>query len=73
MGLEAQLGDEVGQELVEDSFSRVERLGDISMSVEEVLDCITLELNSDLDQGTYALDQRSSAVLDSFRLALWVP
>jgi hypothetical protein len=43
------------------------------MSVEEVLNYLSLERNSNLDRGTYVLDQRSSAVLDSFRLALWVP
>jgi hypothetical protein len=39
VGFKAEFGDEVGEELVEDFFSGVEGLGDVSMGVEEVLDC----------------------------------
>ncbi len=43
MGLKTKLGDEVGQELIEDSFCGIEGLRNVAVSVEEVLHCILLE------------------------------
>jgi hypothetical protein len=37
---------------------------------QEVLDCRMLDVDSKIDQTAHALDLRSSAVLDSFRLGL---
>ncbi len=70
MGFEAELGDEVGDYLVEDFFSGFERVGNIAVGEEEELNCKVLDVKSDRDLTTYVLDLRSSAVLDSFRLAL---
>ena len=70
MGFEAELGDEVGDYLVENFFSGFERVGNVAVGEEEELNCKVLDVKGDRELTTYALDLRSSAVLDSFRLAL---
>jgi hypothetical protein len=70
VGFEAELGDEVGDYLVENFFSGFERVGNVAVGEEEELNCKALDVKSDRGLTTYALDLRSSAVLDSFRLAL---
>ena len=47
MGFEAELGDEVGDYLVENFFSGFERVGNVAVGEEEELNCKVLDVKGD--------------------------
>jgi hypothetical protein len=73
VGFKAELGNEVGDDLIQDLFGGFERVGDVTVGEEEELNCKVLDVKGDKEYTTYALDLRSSAGLDSCRLVLWAP
>lgn len=47
MGFKAELGDEVGDDLIQDFFGGFERVGDVAVREEEELNCKVLDIKGD--------------------------
>jgi hypothetical protein len=74
MSFKANFGDEVCEEFVEDTFSRLEGLRGVSVGEEEVLDWQLLESDGAIDcRDTCVLGLRMTAGRDSCQLLLLVP